>query len=190
MRSQQLSCILLSLMFLMLACTKTDEASNQNSPGSAAQEAQDQPSPVDQWTVSETGIGRVKIGMTVAEASESWGSQLAALGDIAPCYYVKPGEGPSGISFMVVDGRIARINVENASIATSAGARVGDSAERVKTLYPNQVEIMPHKYTEGHYLTVTPTDSAYRIIFETDGKKVIRFRAGKMPEVQWVEGCS
>lgn len=67
MRPQHLSCILLSLMFLLLACTKTvEETSNKNSSGSAAQEAQNRASPVDQWTITETGIGGVKIGMTVA----------------------------------------------------------------------------------------------------------------------------
>lgn len=45
----------------------------------------------------------------------------------------------------------------------------------------------------GHYLTVTPAakaDSAYRIIFETDGKKVVHYRAGIRPQVEYVEGCS
>jgi hypothetical protein len=27
------------------------------------------------------------------------------------------------------------------------------------------------------------------IVFETDGKRVTMFRAGRMPEVEWVEGC-
>ncbi len=60
-------------------------------------------------------------------------------------------------------------------------------------LYPGQVSISPHKYVDGHYLIVTPSapaDSTYRLVFETDGKLVTRFRSGKMPEVTWVEGCS
>jgi hypothetical protein len=28
------------------------------------------------------------------------------------------------------------------------------------------------------------------IVFETDGKRVTMFRAGRLPEVEWVEGCS
>jgi hypothetical protein len=47
--------------------------------------------------------------------------------------------------------------------------------------------------TDGHYLTVVPTskaDSPYRIIFETDGKRVLNYRAGIRPQVEYVEGCS
>jgi hypothetical protein len=28
------------------------------------------------------------------------------------------------------------------------------------------------------------------IVFETNGKTVTNFRAGRLPEVKWVEGCS
>ena len=34
------------------------------------------------------------------------------------------------------------------------------------------------------------SDRNYRIVFETDGKRVLRFRAGKLPEVEYIEGCS
>jgi hypothetical protein len=40
----------------------------------------------------------------------------------------------------------------------------------------------------GHSLVFTP-DPQHRIIFETDGKVVTRYRAGRMPEVEWVEKC-
>ncbi len=56
-----------------------------------------------------------------------------------------------------------------------------------------QVRVEPHPYTgpEGHYLIVTsPNDSMYRLIFETDGKHVVSYRAGLRPVVDWIEGCS
>ena len=43
------------------------------------------------------------------------------------------------------------------------------------------------------YLTYVPKDKSdrnYRVVFETDGKRVLGFRAGKLPEVEFVEGCS
>jgi hypothetical protein len=46
--------------------------------------------------------------------------------------------------------------------------------------------------TGGHYLTVVPPSSAdatYRIIFETDGKRVVNYSAGLKPQVEYVEGC-
>ena len=37
---------------------------------------------------------------------------------------------------------------------------------------------------------VTPADTTRRLVFETDGARVLRYRAGRRPEVEWVEGCS
>jgi hypothetical protein len=34
------------------------------------------------------------------------------------------------------------------------------------------------------------TDRNFRIVFETDGKKVTRWRAGLLPQVEFVEGCA
>jgi hypothetical protein len=46
----------------------------------------------------------------------------------------------------------------------------------------------------GKYLSVTSTDPAlsdHRLTYETDAAgKVTSFRAGRMPEVRYVEGCS
>ena len=59
--------------------------------------------------------------------------------------------------------------------------------------WPGQVKVTPHKYEDGHYLTVTPTaaaDKQFRIVFETARGRVTRYRAGLMPSVEYVEGCS
>ncbi|WP_267871531.1 hypothetical protein [Nostoc sp. CHAB 5715] len=42
-------------------------------------------------------------------------------------------------------------------------------------------------------VSIIPKDRAnqnYRVVFETDGKRVTQFRSGKLPEVEFVEGCS
>jgi hypothetical protein len=95
---------------------------------------------------------------------------------------------------MVTKGRISRIDVfKNSRVATVKGARVGDTEARIKSLYPGQIQVTRHKYTNGHYLIFVPKDQAdknFRLVFETDGDRVTQFRSGKMPEVQWVEGCA
>lgn len=153
-------------------------------------------------TLSETskavinGLGPVKVGMTPAEATRAAGIEITkSPGANDPtCTYYKPGRGLTGVSFMVVNGKIARIDIDNPRITTRSGARVGDSEEKVKSLYGNTLTVQPHKYVpRGHYLIFTPKDAAdknYRLLFETDGKKVTRWRIGKVPEVMWVEGCS
>jgi hypothetical protein len=145
--------------------------------------------------VTLRGIGPVRVGMTPAEASSAAGKQIVAKPDVnAGCGYAEPEGGPEGVSFMVVSGRIARVDVTGGPVKTLSGAGVGDTEAQVQARYSNRLEVSPHKYVaSGHYLTLVPTDPAdadFRLIFETDGTKVTRFRAGKQPEVSYVEGCS
>jgi hypothetical protein len=92
---------------------------------------------------------------------------------------------------MIVEGGVARVAVDRAGVATASGARVGDTEERVASLYPGRVRVTPHKYEEGgHYLTVNAADdSSFAIVFETSKGRVTRYRAGRRPAVEYVEGC-
>ena len=89
-------------------------------------------------------------------------------------------------------GYIARVDVDSGSVATESGARIGDGEARVRELYGDRVTEMPHKYVSGgKYLVVTPAsgDTALRLVFETEGGRVARFRGGRMPQVMYVERC-
>lgn len=93
---------------------------------------------------------------------------------------------------MIEGLRVVRVDVTSVGIATTEGARVGDSEARIRNLYGARVSESPHKYTNGKYLTVTPlapTDSAFRLIFEIGDGHVTRYRSGKRPQVEYVEGC-
>ena len=95
---------------------------------------------------------------------------------------------------MVVKGRIARVDVTEGPVKTRSGAAVGDTEAQVQARYSGNLQSSPHKYVQGgHYLTLVPSDAgdaSFRLIFETDGTKVTRFRAGRQPEVSYIEGCS
>jgi hypothetical protein len=132
--------------------------------------------------------------MTVAEARAALGGglELSPGADTSACDYATITGEPKGVSIMLESGRVARIDVDSGSVETAEGARIGDTETRIKGLYPNAVATR-HKYTDGNYLTVTPAapaDSALRIVFETDGKIVTQYRAGRRPAVEYVEGCS
>jgi hypothetical protein len=151
----------------------------------------------NQSKVFINGIGAVKVGMTVSQATRAAGTRLVQNGvdtSGGSCFYVKPEGSLNDVAFMVTKGRISRIDVfKNSRVATVKGARVGDTEARIKSLYPGQIQITRHKYTNGHYLIFVPKDQAdknFRLVFETDGDRVTQFRSGKMPEVQWVEGCA
>ena len=100
---------------------------------------------------------------------------------------------PDGDTVMVVNGKIAHIDVDTGTVTTEDGGKIGDSEDRIKSIYGDDLTIEPHKYIEGgHYMTVAgdSASAGKAIVFETDGKQVTAFRAGGLPEVKWVEGCS
>ncbi|RCJ41105.1 hypothetical protein A6770_36250 [Nostoc minutum NIES-26] len=141
------------------------------------------------------GVGQVRVGMSVSQATNASGTKFVGESPNNNCYYVKPKAEPKQVGFMVTEGRISRVDVwKNSKITTLKGAKIGDSEARIKSLYPGQIQVTPHKYVQGgHYLTFIPKDRIdqnYRLVFETDGKRVTQFRSGKLPEVEYVEGCS
>ena len=144
-------------------------------------------------TVTEHGIGALRIGMSLPVASAALGGALVipSSADTVGCRYVPWRGGPPGVRVMVEGGRIARVDVDTAGVRTAAGAGIGDSEDQIQRLYPGQVSMTPQKYTSGHYLTVVPNaaDSGYAIVFETSEGKVTRYRAGRTPQVEYVEGC-
>jgi len=141
------------------------------------------------WVVSAKAFGPLQVGMTRAQAEAALGTSLAIAGDSdwMNCGYIPTSHLPGGTRVMVEGGTIARVEVDSGTVATADGAKVGDSEDRIRTLYPKVVSA-PQKYTQGHDLTVTP-DSQSALVFETDGSRVTRYRAGRLPPVGYVEGC-
>ena len=144
----------------------------------------------DGWAVSARGAGPVRIGMTRAQAEAAVGAPLeGGAGDSgAACAYLRSPASPDGLLFMLSGGTIARVDVTRAGVPTDAGVEVGSSETQVHTAYGPAVAISPHKYTDGRYLTVM--SGANGLVFESDGQWVTRYRGGRVPEVEWVEGCS
>lgn len=151
-----------------------------------------------QSKVAIDGIGPVRVGMTLQQAVDSANTPFTlkpGAGVGSNCGFAHPAAGPKGLEFMVTNGKIARVDVlTNPTITTISGAKIGDSEARIKSLYPHRLSVKPHPYVrQGHYLIFVPQDAAdqkYRVIFETDGQKVTRFRAGLRPEVEYIEGCA
>jgi len=144
--------------------------------------------------LTEHGIGPVRVGMTLAEVAGATSAGIRLVGtDSTECSYLSWRDGPPGVLIMAEGGRVVRIDVRNPAITTPEGIKIGSTEAEVQQRYAGQIEVLPHKYTDGHYLVITPRNSAdreLRIVFETDGKKVETLRGGRVPPVQYVEGCS
>lgn len=186
-------------LLLLGACgAEAPEPRDAAAPPPAAEAAPAAPAPPADtaWTLSENGIGPLRVGMTAEEARAALGGDFTVIGttpgmrpDPAACTYATSARIPAGVRVMVEGEKVARVQVDSGTITSAAGARIGDTEARVRELYP-AVRSGPHKYTDGHYLTVLAADTTRRIVFETDGQKVLRFRGGSTPQVEYVEGCS
>ncbi len=150
-----------------------------------------------QSRLSLYGLGSVKINMTVAEASGVAGTPIVPFkpNPNRVCDYYKPANGPEGVKFMVTSGRIATVEIETNKIVTNYGAKIGDSESLIKSLYPaGQIQTARLANSEqGKSWTVQPSSFAeknLRLVFaSTNGKTVTRMIAGKVPEVNYIEGC-
>ena len=138
------------------------------------------------------GFGPVKVGMKPADAMKALKLTENRWDEESDCYYLDMNsEDPENSpSFMVNEGTVARVDVSTPDYQTEAGAKVGDTEARIKELYGKGVNVSPHEYVDGHYLTVTSKDGKFAIVFETDGKVVTYIRAGRALEAGYIEGCS
>lgn len=138
------------------------------------------------------GVGPVKVGATVQEASKALGAPLETTPDreeALSCHFVRSKSAPA-LLFMVEDGRITRAETDNRLYQTASGVRVGDSESRVRQVYGSRAQVEQHTYDPaGHYFTVRSDDRRFALVMETDGKRVVYIRAGQVPSAEYVEGC-
>jgi hypothetical protein len=183
--------VIVVLASIASACTSDSDKAvkGRTGPNGAAHDS------ISDLALSEEGLGQIQIGMTLDEAVNM--GLLNERPDLKQeCDFVYPAVGagvPEGVSVMVIKGKIARIDVDTGAVTTEDGAKIGDTEDRVKSIYGDEVSVEPLKYIEGgHYMTVLgdSASAGKAIVFETDGKHVTRFRAGRLPEVKWVEGCN
>lgn len=176
------------------ACARGADEDATRAPAGQASPSTQQPSPqpVDPWAVSTSGAGPVEVGARLAELAPmlAQGSDTVALA--GGCAYVQIAEAPAGLGFMLEDGRIVRVDVDSGATPTREGARIGDTEQRIDSLYA-PLRRTPHKYTPGwSYLVAlpdAPADTMSRLVFETDGMVVRAYRAGVYPPVEYVERC-
>jgi hypothetical protein len=146
--------------------------------------------------VKLTGVGPIRIGMTLEEATDALGLPVVPLGSnpSGECAYYQPDTLSQALGLMVVDNRVIRVDVwPGSSLATVSGVSIGTTEAELKTLYPGQIEEAPNPYTQGKFLTFVPEDpelALYRLVFETDAQgKVVQYRTGQFPAVTWPDGC-
>jgi len=139
-------------------------------------------------------FGKARIGMTETELARALGRPLVHVSPEAEeegCYYATVSGLPDAVGFMMLDRRLARVDVSGPGVRTISGAEVGSSEDDIRRLYGDRVVTDPHAYMgpEGHYLTVLSSDGRHGLRFETDGQRVTGFYAGRADAIGYIEGC-
>lgn len=175
-------------------------------PASPAAPSASVPAPISPFAQTGlagfSGYGGLTFGIAAANMEEAWGGALEAPGpveDAAACHYLRPKRGSRSDNdplFMVEGGNFVRYDIRADTEVAPGGGRIGMRKDEILRLYAaGKVEELPHAYTDGQYLRIEdPAGGKGVLVFETDGKdaasKVLRWRIGVAPQVDYVEGCS
>ncbi|MFV1989929.1 MAG: hypothetical protein ACC652_04225 [Acidimicrobiales bacterium] len=145
----------------------------------------------EESAITTAGLGVIRIGMTPDEAEKAANDrQLRRDGGSDACYVSVLERSPGSISFIFSNGVFATVVVDDQSVATSSGARVGDSEQQILDLFGDK--IVATDIPTGRNLTFVPSDPGFendRVVFRTDGTAVVQIRAGTLPEVGAENGC-
>jgi len=148
--------------------------------------------PADSWRIRPDGVGPVRVGMTLSQIRKMLHGELKEddpESESEDCFYVQSKQHP-GVEFMILDGKLARADVNQAHVFTPEGIQVGDSEAKVRKVYGSRVKVSHHQYFDnGHYLTVLAPNRHYGTRFETNNGKVISYYAGRADAIEYVEGC-
>ena len=191
-----------ALAALLAACSSGGEGDRAASPTTAATTtttlapgpASSAP-PAAGYRLELRGFGPVRVGMTVQEAGAALGTRLVPVIDPPDeeCAAYGPESGFDGVAFLVARGVVARTDVSAGSTQTPEGVALGQSEDEAQRRYGGRLAVGDHDYlVGGRYLTLIPTapaDEGFRLVIETDGRKVTALRAGRLPEVEYSEGC-
>lgn len=148
------------------------------------------------YRISASGFYNISFGMSEVEAISVADIALARpdylsheefLEDEKDCFYLESEELKIGI--MILDGTVQRFDVWDSKVVTEKGAKIGMTFEDVETLYSDRRR-KPNFYTAPVEDLIVTLNEDTKIIFEQRSNDVIdSFRIGKVPAIEFVEGC-
>jgi len=143
------------------------------------------------------GYGGARFGMTAQETRQAWPAPLGGAAPANPgdCYQLSPtaAKSPRDFSVMLEGDKFVRYDVGTDAETAPGGGKVGMTADQIRSLYAGRIREQPAKYVPGGVdLRVSADDdSGSALVFETDANgKVVRWRVGQSPAVDYAEGCS
>jgi len=145
----------------------------------------------DTWMISPNAFGKIRIGMNTQEIENNSNDKIISHGSWT-CSYIKTRNGPCGVSYMMQNGKLARIDIDTHSIKTDMGISVGSTIQEVTSAYG---ALKPEKLPRnepGNMFVIKDTlqNQNTQLRLYTDGNKVLHIRAGLSQAVNLIERCN
>lgn len=143
-------------------------------------------------SVSTVGLGEVDFGMTIRQAEAAAGTRMIPCGPIGECYRVIPAVAPDGISFLVTESTIERVDIVSGPITTRSGVGIGTEQERIIELFGDQIEtsINDDSTVDLIFVPQDETDAEFRVVFTIRDGVVETYRSGRVPQVTDPDPCA
>jgi hypothetical protein len=154
-----------------------------------------------EWRIHARGLGRLTVGMTMAQARQLPGLQLEEFGPPPVpadyCTYFRVRLAGQECRLRVMRDRVDRIEVSSPGFRTLGGIGVGDSIDRVKAVYRGRIAVESHHYLwdRGYVLLVlgpyTISGDEYGVaLVASPSEGVTEIRAGRYAGIRESEGCT
>lgn len=143
-------------------------------------------------SISTVGLGEVTFGMTVAQAQAAAGTDLINCAPTSDCYRVTLAQGPEGISFLVTNNTIERVDIVAGPLTTRSGIGIGSTEDEIINLFGDQIETQTNDDGSVDLIFVPRDDSdaEFRVIFTIRDGAVETFRSGRIPQVTVQNPCA
>jgi hypothetical protein len=145
--------------------------------------------------VSADGYCGITWGMSPAQARgkfpvklEDYNGDTSAKPDPNACYELFAAEPVQGVSFLVENAKIGRLDVISEGPKTADGFGVGSQAAAIRAKYGAALTEAPNKY-EPEVTELALSQGVSKTIFEIQGDSVRAFRSGVAPTIDYVEHC-
>jgi hypothetical protein len=145
--------------------------------------------------VSAEGYCGVAWGMSPAQARakfpvklEDYNGDTSARPDPNACFEMFAGEPVQGVSFLVENAKVGRVDVISEGPQTADGFGVNSEAAAIRAKYGSALTEAPNKY-EPEVTELTISQGASKTIFEIQDQTVRAFRSGVAPTIDYVEHC-
>src|SRR3954465_5909691 len=128
--------VMMVVASLVAACNRERDAvvKGRTGPNGASRDT------ASDVAVSEDGLRPIQVGMNLSDAVN-----MGLLNDNPTrnpkCDWVYPavGSGIPDVNVMVVSGKIVRIDVDTGVVTTEDGGKIGDSEDRIKSIYGDEI---------------------------------------------------